>query len=90
MSHFPESHPLPCSQGVAISRARELAAEGWEQRTVSDPRRIADIEEGYADLGLETLTTGLDPTTAGAACTSCAVTACGTYVALFTRQRSSI
>ena len=81
--------PLPCSQGVSISRALELAADGWVPRTVSDPNKIAELEETYAGLGFETRTTGLDGSTAGEACTQCAVTACATYVALFTRPKTS-
>jgi len=81
-----QREPLPCSQGVSITRSPELARSGWQQRTVGDPRRIAELEELYASLGFETWTTGLDPSTAGAACTTCAITACTTYVALFTRS----
>ncbi len=39
-----------------------------------------------ADLGLETKTTGMDPDSFGEACTTCAVSACSAYVALFTRK----
>jgi len=45
-----------------------------------------ELVDLYEDLGFETMTTGLDPSSFGEACTTCAVTACSTYVALFTRK----
>ena len=89
MTEVEHQQPLPCSPGVAISWALELAADGWEQRTVSDPNKVAELEETYAGLGFETRTTGLDVSAAGDACTGCAVTACATYIALFTRAKAS-
>ena len=69
-----------------IMQAADLAAEGWERRTVTDPSRIGELEELYASLGFETRTTGLDPESFVEACNSCAEAACSTYVALFTRR----
>jgi hypothetical protein len=83
----PVSEPVYCSEGIEILRAPDLAADGWEQRTVTDPGRITELEELYASLGFETHTAGLDPSSFSEACTSCAVTACTAYVALFTRKR---
>ncbi len=87
MSHLDGPDPIPCSDGIAILKALDLANEGWQQRTVADPNRINEMERLYSELGYETFTTGLDPATFGEACTSCAITACATYVALFTRQK---
>lgn len=81
------TEPVYCSVGIEILRAPDLAAEGWEQRTVTDPARVTELEDLYHSLGFETMTTGLDPSSFGQACTTCAVTACSTYVALFTRKR---
>ena len=89
MSQPDASEAIYCSVGVQILRAPELAADGWERRTVTDPARIGELEELYTDMGFETKTTGLDPASFGLACTSCAVTACSTYVALFTRKQEA-
>jgi hypothetical protein len=78
-----------CSAGIEILRAADLASEGWERRTVTDPGRIGELEELYRSLGFETLTTGLDPSSFGEACTTCAVSACSIYVALFTRRQEA-
>ncbi len=75
-----------CSEGIRVLRADDLAAEGWEQRTVGDIGRISELECMYSELGFETLTSGLDPESFGEACTSCAEAACPTYVALFVRR----
>lgn len=66
-----------------------LVADGWEQRTVTDPGRIGELEELYVSLGFETVTKGLDPASFGEACNTCAVEACSTYVALFTRKQQA-
>jgi len=84
-----DSEPVYCSVGIQILRAPELASEGWERRTVTDPSRVEELRDLYASLGYETMTTGLDPSSFGAACTTCAVTACSAYLALFTRKREA-
>jgi hypothetical protein len=83
----PVSEPVYCSEGIEILRAPDLAAEGWEQRTVTDPGRIPELEELYTSLGFETTTTSLDPSSFTEACNTCAIEACTAYVALFTRKR---
>lgn len=86
MTELGGSEPVYCSAAIEILEAATLASEGWEQRTVTDPARIGELEELYASLGFETITRGLDPASFGEACTTCAVEACSTYVALFTRK----
>ncbi len=81
------TEPIYCSAGVQVLQAPKLEAEGWEQRTVTDPTRITELKDLYTELGFETTTTPLDPESFGDACTSCAVTACSAYVALFTRKK---
>ena len=78
--------PIMCSQGVEILGAPDLAAEGWERRTVTDENRIPELVDLYGELGLDTKVTGLDPDSFGEACTTCAVSACSAYVVLFTRK----
>jgi len=89
MSNEDTSEAIYCSAGVQILEAPTLAAEGWQQRTVTDPGRIAELEDLYANLGFETTTAVLDPASFGEACTSCAVGACALYVALFTRKKDA-
>ena len=79
------SEPVYCSEGIRVLRAHDLKAKGWEQRTVGDRTRIEELRGLYSALGFETATTELDPSTFGEACTTCAVSACSGYVALFTR-----
>ncbi len=81
--------PIYCSAGVMILQAADLAADGWERRTVTDPGRVGELEELYLSLGFETMTTGLDPESFVEACNTCATDACSTYVALFTRKREA-
>ncbi len=87
MTQTDGSEPVYCSAGIEILRAADLASDGWERRTVTDPGRIGELEDLYASLGFETKTTGLDPASFGEACTTCAESACSTYVALFTRKQ---
>jgi hypothetical protein len=90
MNTTEEAEPVYCSEGVQVLRAPELVEGGWEQRTVTDPARIGELTELYTSLGFETTTTGLDPSSFGEACTTCAVTACSVYVALFTRKNAAL
>ncbi len=89
MSEPESSDAVYCAIGVEILRAPELAAAGWLRRTVTDSVRVAELEEQYGAMGFETMTTGLDPESFGLACNSCAITACSTYVALFTRRQDA-
>ncbi len=75
-----------CSENIKILGADALEAAGWQRRTVTDPGRIGELEELYASLVFETKTTGLDPDSFTEDCNTCAVTACATYQALFTRR----
>ena len=88
MNAMEETEAVYCSEGIQVLRAPELVEGGWEQRTVTEPSRIGELEELYASLGFETTTTGLDPSSFGEACTTCAITACSVYVALFTRKQA--
>ena len=83
------SEAVYCSEGIAVLREPELMAGGWQRRTVTDPTRIGELDELYSSLGFETLTTEMDPASFGDACNTCAVTACSTYVALFTRKQQA-
>ena len=83
------SEAVYCSEGITILQEPELVAAGWERRTVTDPTRIDELEEVYSSLGFETCTTQMDPDSFGDACNSCAVTACSTYLALFTRKEKA-
>ncbi len=86
MSRADGSEPVYCSEQIQVLSGPALASQGWQQRTVSDPARIGELEQLYASLGFETKTTGLDPASFGTACTSCAESACSNYIALFTRK----
>jgi hypothetical protein len=81
-----ELSPVFCSAGVMILDAPELAAAGWQRRTVTDANRVEELEQTYRGMGFETRVTTLDPATFGEACTTCSTTACRSYLALFTRR----
>ena len=83
------SEVVYCSEGIEVLRGPELLAAGWERRTVTDPTRIGELDDLYTELGFETLTTEMDPASFGEACNTCAVTACSTYLALFTRKQQA-
>ena len=89
MSEPDGSEPVYCAAGIQIMRSADLAADGWERRTVGDPERMAELIDLYVSLGFETTTTELDPSSFGEACTSCAISACTTYVALYTRRQNA-
>jgi hypothetical protein len=78
--------PVACAAAVEILEASVLIADGWEQRTITDPNRIGELEELYTSLGFETIVKGLDPDSFDETCNSCAISACSTYLALFTRK----
>ena len=90
MTRADSSDPVYCSESIQVLKGPALAAQGWQQRTVTDPARISELQDLYDSLGFETKTTGLDPASFGTACTSCAETACSTYVALSTRKPDTI
>lgn len=79
------SAPVYCSEGIAILGGSALEGEGWVRRTVTDQTRIKELIEVYSSLGFETRVTGLDPASFGDACTTCATSACRSYLAIFTR-----
>jgi hypothetical protein len=81
-----ELPPVYCSAGIMILDAPRLESEGWLRRTVTDQARIAELEQAYRDLGFETRITELDPDSFGEACTTCSMSACRSYLALFTRR----
>lgn len=83
-----ELPPIFCSAGIMILEGPALEAEGWRRRTVTDQARIEELVDAYRDLGFETLVTELDPDSFGEACTTCSMTACRSYLALFTRPMS--
>lgn len=76
-----------CAEEIAVLNGDKLHAEGWMQRTVTDPNRIGELEELYQSVGYETTIVPLDPDSFGDSCNDCAVTACAEYLALFTRKR---
>ncbi len=86
MTTADDSGPVACAAAAEILEASLLIADGWEQRTVSDPNRIAELEELYVSLGFETVVRGIDPDSFDETCNTCAITACSTYLALFTRK----
>jgi hypothetical protein len=83
------SEAVYCAESIQVLREPELAAAGWDRRTVTDPTRIGELEDLYSSLGFETCTTEMDPSSFGDACNTCAVTACSTYLALFTRKQAT-
>ncbi|MCP3939548.1 MAG: hypothetical protein GY708_29730 [Actinomycetia bacterium] len=89
MNPASDSPPVYCSESIVVLRASALADDGWEQRTISDETRVAELEKQYTELGFETTSTELDPASFGEACTTCAETACTTYRALFIRRARS-
>lgn len=66
----------------------ELAAAGWERRSVVDPARAAEFVELYESLGFEVLVQTLTPQDFADSCRDCASTSvCRTYILIYTRNR---
>jgi hypothetical protein len=72
------------AQGLCADPA--LLAEGWVRRTMTDPQRARELQEQYRELGFEVRLEGLRPQDFGAACEACALTACRSYVTVWTRR----
>lgn len=64
----------------------DLAAEGWERRCVSDPKRAPELEELYLSLGFEVKLEHTTPTAFPGDCEACA-TSCATKIFVFTRKK---
>ena len=65
MNATEQTEPVYCSEGIQILRAPVLVDEGWEGRTVTDPKRIDERVYRYTDLGFATTPARLEPATRG-------------------------
>ncbi len=63
-----------------------LVAEGWERRTMTDPQRARELVDQYRELGFDVRLEKLRPQDFGSACEACALTACRSYVTVWTRR----
>ncbi len=72
---------------VGVAGDPLLLADGWTRRSLTAPDRVDEFRELYESMGLEVLAQSLAPADFGAKCKSCAVSACTSYVMLYTRKR---
>ncbi|MAF26996.1 MAG: hypothetical protein QF819_10335 [Gemmatimonadota bacterium] len=64
---------------------RDLEAQGWVRRNLSDPSRVDEVVELYESLGHEVRIEKLGPEDFADACESCALSVCSSYVMIYTR-----
>ncbi|GEM_PF-4570716 len=83
--------PADCTDttGLTSPPDPELVAEGWERRNVASPDRVDEVRELYESLGFEVLVRPMSPDDFGSKCNECAVTACTSYVVIYTRKKSA-
>ncbi|MHB8244977.1 MAG: hypothetical protein ACYDGN_06410 [Acidimicrobiales bacterium] len=61
----------------------------WERRFEADVTRLEELIELYTSLGYEVRTEDLVPAAFAPECEGCALGACRSYVALYTRRPAS-
>jgi hypothetical protein len=87
---FPDPAPPlreECPSSVAEPiPAAERDAGGWVRRNLADPARARETVEAYESLGFEVRLEPLSPDDFGPECESCALTACRSFVMVYTRK----
>ncbi|MCP3918706.1 MAG: hypothetical protein GY711_24435 [bacterium] len=86
-SELPILGQQPSSTGVEPDP--ELLAEGWVRRNLATPEQVDEVVELYSSLGFEVKAQSLSPTDFEAGCTSCALSACTSYVLVYTRKKTT-
>ncbi len=66
---------------------RDLEAEGWVRRNLSDPSRIDEVVGLYESLGHEVRVEKLSANDFAEECESCALSVCSSYVMIYTRPK---
>ncbi len=74
----------PSSTGVKPDPA--LLEAGWVRRNLATPAQVDEVVELYSSLGFEVKVQQLGPTDFDSGCTSCALSACTSYVLVYTRR----
>jgi hypothetical protein len=74
------------SVGIDTAGDPALLAEGWVRRNMVEPRRSEELIELYESLGLEVLVQAPEGSEFGEKCQACAVTACSSYILIYTRR----
>ena len=74
--------------GLALRADPELVAQGWVRRHLADPARAEESVELYTAMGFEVKVRKLQPTHFGPECQACALSACRTYVMIYTRKNA--
>jgi hypothetical protein len=81
-------------QGVAtfpdldLQADPELVAQGWERRFMADPLQVKEATRLYKELGFEVHQEPVKPDEFNAVCAECSLTACKTYLTIYTRKPS--
>ncbi len=72
-----------------MSRAEELAAQGWQKRTTLDEPRLSEMVAMYLDIGMEVLLEPFHPEEEKG-CTGCLAAFPGLYKTVYTRTREEL
>lgn len=72
--------------GLGLRADPELVAQGWVRRHLADPTRAEESVKLYTAMGFEVKVQKLEPTDFGPQCQECALSACRTFVMIYTRK----
>ncbi len=75
--------------GLSAPADADLLAEGWARRHFIDPGRVQESIELYESMGFEVRTRKPEASEFGTQCQLCASTACGSYVLIYTRKKTT-
>ena len=80
--------PSNCTDSTGLTSPPDpkLVSQGWERRNVTSPDRVDELRDLYESLGFEVLIQSMSPTDFGSKCNECAITACSSYVLIYTRK----
>lgn len=72
-----------------MTRAEQLAAEGWQRQATCDPPRLSEMAQMYREIGLEVHLEPFHPEEE-TGCVGCLAASPGLYKTIYTRKREAI
>ena len=71
-----------------MTRAEQLAAEGWQRQSTCDEPRLSEAVEEYEELGFEVHLEPVDPLQIPVGeCSRCLLNDCDRYKIIYTRRK---
>ncbi len=86
-----ENEPNPSARNLPpvacpVQADPDLIAQGWEPRHFIEPSRAEESITLYTSMGFEVMTQKLKMGDFSSACQACAISACNTFVMIYTRK----